>query len=507
MTSSAVSRLDPPSPSPTLSIPAPTRAATVSALDALSALVDGVVAMDRLIGWASAARAQLIEAAVQWSETTHLPPQPAPAGPRWDPSVVAFRTVVSELAVALRLPNRTAESLVGESTALVRDLPGTHTALTEGRISYRHARVVIDHAMSVPAGARAGLEDAVLTGAELLTVAKLERKARRVRERTHPESIRERHRASVADRQVQVTPERDGMAWLGARLPAPDALGIHARITDLAVGLQGPHEKRTMAQLRADVFADLLLDGVTTDCAEERACDGACDGARDAAAAADNPMARPPHRRRIRKGVGRGVVARVFVTVPVMTLLGHADEPGELEGYGPIDAETARGLAAGASGFTRLLTHPESGVVLSVGRDRYKVPKQLRTWLRLRDETCRFPGCGRSAGRSDIDHSLDWQLSGPTAHDNLAHLCRAHHSLKHQSAWTVRHARDGTLEWTSPTGRSYATAPATIMRPPDRDRTPVPRVALTTVIEAPAAPSPAPGSARVPTLDSTSPPF
>ncbi|WP_150306641.1 HNH endonuclease [Planctomonas psychrotolerans] len=463
---------------------APMQTATVTALEALGAIVDGVVEFDRLIAWATACRADLIDAAVQWSEATRLAPEAHPSGPRWDPSVVAFRTVVSELAVALRLPDRTAENLVGESTTLVRHLPGTRTALREGRITYRHAQAMIDHALSMPGEARADFEAAVLPSAEVSTVAAFDRRARRVRERAHPESIRERHRASVADRRIEVTPERDGMAWLGARLPAPDALGIHERVTDIALGLQGPDEVRTLAQLRADVFTDLLLDGTTRDCDPASldadvppACSdqdvagagaGVGAGLHDGSGAAtDGDRGVRVHSRRISTGVGSGVRARVFVTVPVLTLLGSSDEPGDLEGYGPIDADTARRLAAGAPGFTRLLTHPETGVVLSVGRDRYAVPNELRTWLRLRDETCRFPGCGRSARRSDIDHTLDWQLSGHTTHDNLAHLCRAHHSLKHQTAWTLRHTGGGALQWTSPTRRSYSTAPATGMRVPD----------------------------------------
>lgn len=44
-------------------------------------------------------------------------------------------------------------------------------------------------------------------------------------------------------------------------------------------------------------------------------------------------------------GVGQGVGATVQVTVSVLTLLGHSEEPGYLEGYGPISSETARDLA------------------------------------------------------------------------------------------------------------------------------------------------------------------
>ncbi|MFF2633465.1 HNH endonuclease, partial [Microbacterium sp. NPDC058021] len=42
---------------------------------------------------------------------------------------------------------------------------------------------------------------------------------------------------------------------------------------------------------------------------------------------------------------------------------------------------------------------------------------------------------------------------------NLAHLCKRHHTLKHHTAWTVTQHPDGTLEWTSPTGRRYLDIP------------------------------------------------
>ncbi|MEB0005105.1 HNH endonuclease signature motif containing protein, partial [Cryobacterium sp. RTC2.1] len=82
----------------------------------------------------------------------------------------------------------------------------------------------------------------------------------------------------------------------------------------------------------------------------------------------------------------------------------------------------------GAPSFTRLLTHPETGVVLSMGRDTYKPPAALKKWLEVRDETCTFPGCRRSAKRSDLDHSVEWQHGGETDAMNLAHLCPYHHA-------------------------------------------------------------------------------
>lgn len=397
--------------------------------DTLGELVEGVAAFDRVVAWALAGRAEAIDHARRFTEITENATALTAKGFSGDTRALAKRVLVTELACILRLPERTAESLVAESEALMHELPATREALRAGEISYRHAQTMIDHASSLAVEVRAGFEAEVLPHAKTLSVAKFDRKARTARERTDPETIASRHTASVLNRSVQFQPARDGMAWLNAYLPVATALAAYNRISDTAISLQGPDEPRTLTQLRADVFADLLIDSVTP------------------------------------SGLGHGVRANVHVTVPVMTLLGHSEEPGSLEGYGPIDPDTARRLAGRAPSFTRLLTHPETGCVLSVGRERYKVPKDLRRWLRVRDETCRFPGCNRGAVRCDLDHAKDWQYNGRSDHDNLAHLCPAHHALKHDSAWTVTHTQDATLDWVSPSGHQHSTEPATRIRP------------------------------------------
>ncbi|MFD1848242.1 HNH endonuclease, partial [Arthrobacter flavus] len=153
-----------------------------------------------------------------------------------------------------------------------------------------------------------------------------------------------------------------------------------------------------------------------------------------------------------------GVHPVVFVTVPVMTLLG-GDAPADLAGYGPIDPDTARNLAAHAKGFTRILTHPETGAVLSVGRDRYTVPESLRRTILVRDKTCRHPGCNRPAPACDLDHTIPWHQGGTTSYDNLAALCRKHHKLKTDGYWHYQQPEPGTLTATSLTGKTYTTNP------------------------------------------------
>jgi hypothetical protein len=154
----------------------------------------------------------------------------------------------------------------------------------------------------------------------------------------------------------------------------------------------------------------------------------------------------------------RGIRAQVVVSVPVLTLLGRSDQLATLDGWVPIDPVTARRLVGAVKSVTRILTHPETGVALSVVRRRYKVPKDLRTYLQIRDLTCRFPGCEQPAQLSEIDHTLDWQFGGETRAGNLACLCPGHHTLKGETAWTVTQADDGSgvLTWPTPAGAATA---------------------------------------------------
>jgi hypothetical protein len=83
----------------------------------------------------------------------------------------------------------------------------------------------------------------------------------------------------------------------------------------------------------------------------------------------------------------------------------------------------------------------------------------MKRWLQVRDQVCTFPGCGHAARRCDLDHTIDRQFGGTTRADNLSHLCRKHHRTKHLTDWRVTQARDGAVEWRSPTGLVRAADP------------------------------------------------
>ena len=123
-----------------------------------------------------------------------------------------------------------------------------------------------------------------------------------------------------------------------------------------------------------------------------------------------------PHRRPI----------SISVAVDLPTLLGLAENPGQLAGYGPIPASIARKIAKDGR-WKRFVTDPVSGVLLDYGRETYEPPQDLQDFLIARDRTCRFPGCRQPAHLSDLDHAIPWESGGKTSADNLGALCRRHH--------------------------------------------------------------------------------
>ncbi|KRE80241.1 HNH endonuclease signature motif containing protein [Arthrobacter sp. Soil763] len=372
------------------------------------------------------------------------------AGPAATPQDWTARemSTVAEVAGVLTVSERSASALISDALALTTSLPLTLDALGSGSVSWQHARIMVNEAAGLSPAAAGSLEAHFLDPdapspargclAGELVPGRFRAKARTWRERHHPLSIEARHVRSAADRRVEFVPDRDGMAWLNAYLPAATAAGIFDRLTTASRALQGPAEARTLAQLRADVAATLFLSG-----------EGAAGRVHAAGTGdADTPLttAGVPMPR-----------AQVLVTVPVLSLLGVTDEPAMLDGYGPIPPSVARKLVAGgADSFYRVLTDPRDGAPLEIGRTSYRIPRAMRHWLRLRDAKCSFPACNNSSLDTEADHLLAWANGGTTGISNLGQPCRKHHRLKHTTTWTPTPATGHEPPaWISPTGRRY----------------------------------------------------
>jgi hypothetical protein len=117
-------------------------------------------------------------------------------------------------------------------------------------------------------------------------------------------------------------------------------------------------------------------------------------------------------------------------------------------------ARHARNAGARAEGAAESLVHPP----LQDPRDRTASAAMTR-WVRLRDKTCRAPGCRMPAWQSDIDHNRRYTDGGLTTHDNLCALCRHHHRAKEEGGWVLVQIRPDHFIWTSPQGRVYEVGP------------------------------------------------
>jgi hypothetical protein len=154
---------------------------------------------------------------------------------------------------------------------------------------------------------------------------------------------------------------------------------------------------------------------------------------------------------------------RAGITISAAALLGLADTPGELAGYGPIPASMARALAGDAA-WAALVTDARTGRLLELTPYRYRPGAALRALVIARDQTCAHPGCLRPAERCDLDHVRPFdhthpEQGGTTTPEQLRPRCRRDHNLKTWSGWFVRTAPDGTLVHRTPLGRVHVAPP------------------------------------------------
>ena len=145
-----------------------------------------------------------------------------------------------------------------------------------------------------------------------------------------------------------------------------------------------------------------------------------------------------------------------FVT-DLPSLLGLADNPAELLGFGPIPAALVRDRSAAAD-WLRLVVDPVNGYLLDFGTVIYRPPAELADFVMARDRRCRLPGCNTRATVCDIDHNVP-APRGDTSAKNCCCLCHRHHQLKTFGGWTVQLKPDGSCLWTSPGGREFVSDP------------------------------------------------
>ena len=327
----------------------------------------------------------------------------------------------AEIGTALSWTRRMAERQLDFATTLVSDYPAVWEMLHQGLIDLPRARVIVDHTCHLEAEVRDQVVGAVLEKASFQTTGLLAARIRRLAIWVAPESATERYRQGLEERRVVSDANPDGTANLsGLQLPAPESRAAIRRINRIAHHLKRSGDSRSIDQIRADIFLDLLTG------------------------------------RGQQTGKDRAVVD---IQVELTTLLQLDARPGEIPGWGPVISDIARRVVEEQSEAEwRYTVRDENGTVISNGTTRRRPGTRLKRQVQSQTPVCVFPGCRIPSLDCDLDHNQPWTEHGPTSEDNLAPLCRHHHVIRHHG-WTIHQLQPGSYQLTSPLGHSYTSQP------------------------------------------------
>lgn len=330
---------------------------------------------------------------------------------------------IDTVAAVTTSSHRSASHLT-EASLTVCERPRVWQALAIGEVDLTRARIVASGLAEVPDPHREDLELKALAYAAEHTAYLTRRYVTRLLVDFNPQLAqdeRERKRKKAwDDRHIGVFARNDGMADIYGCLPTGTAMLMMDALDETA---RKYDDDRTMDQKRVDALAQILQEIVHLD-------------------------------------------IHVDVVIPADTLAGLQDGGASVEGFGPVDAEFARGLALSEDArWRRLISDPVTGRLLDLSTTAYRIPDAIKRGVRARDRVCRFPGCAAQARHTDTDHVVPWP-QGATEVANLAASCRHHHRVKTHSGWTVEMDDEAVLTWISPLGSRHRSEPWDYLDPP-----------------------------------------
>jgi HPt (histidine-containing phosphotransfer) domain-containing protein len=454
-----------------------------------------------------------------------------------------FDHVDDEVAVALTLTRRSAARLLDLALSLDR-LPLTRAALAAGLIDERRAEVIAEEVAELDDEQAAAVEKLIIGRAPKLTSGQLRALVRRAVLSADPKAAQRRKEKALKDARVEMFPETSGTAALAGRdLPSAGVLAADKHLTALAQAMKAAGQPGTLDILRAWAYLHLLsgkpaatLIPATGTPATGTAATGAPGDGTPGTEGGEPPRSSGPQHMPSAPDadphfpaasgacapggpVSAELRGTVNLTMPLSAWLGWTESPGDVPGFGPIDAEDSRTLAdllahRPANQWCVTLTdsdgHPvahacarhgppgsrppvgsdpePAGTALGPGPPTTQVPDwlggltfatletsdcthprqsrgyqpspSLRHLIQVRNPTCTGPGCRRPANRCDLDHVTPYDQGGKTCECNLHPACRHDHHTKQAPGWTVTCHQPGTLTWTTPGHRSYTTTPA-----------------------------------------------
>lgn len=374
-------------------------------------LVNLMKAQARLVAYAQAELAATIR------EVAYCSAGDTGSGPERSGEIDEFAS--DEIRAALRLTRRSADTELGSALDLVERLPDVWAALHTGDVDMRRARTIAHGTEHLDNDLSREIAQKALENAPKQTTGELAAMIRRLCVDHDPNDAVKRYENGVEERRIIAEQNPDGTAnLLGFQLMPDQVVAARNRINQIARRLRHSDETRTIDQLRADVFLDLLTG---------------------------------------KNGHESGTPATANIVVDLTTLAHLDDKAGELPGMGPVIADIARRAAAQAKTWAYQVIDPDTGECVATGTTRRHPSFHQARNVAAAHPTCVFPGCRMPAAECDLDHTVDWAEGGPTRETNLEPACRHDHRLKHDGGWTIRRLRNGQYRWISKLGHHYVT--------------------------------------------------
>ncbi|GAA1456680.1 HNH endonuclease signature motif containing protein [Williamsia maris] len=375
-----------------------------------------------------------------------------------------------EVATTLKVSTGVAWTWI-ELAAQLDDLPDLRDTFYRGDIDLARVRTIADAAAHLDEMVRKIMESAALEMADqAMSTREMRDRLDTLLIEIDPDQAAAERTDFERNQKVSIRPDRHGHSTLDACIPADLGAELEAAITGLIAGICDA-DPRTIGQRRVAAVRAITRHQTALDCQ--------C-GSDDCLSATTKPGEpgtdiAPEH-------------PHVMVHVDAATLAGMTGAMVPyIEGQGPIDPDYARLLATDATWqglFDDATTKPSTtdasatgfrhgkrrtaGVMRGGPPDaalRYTPSQSLRDWIIWADQTCRFPGCDHPAPTCDIDHTIPFDHTNPSAGGwtvriNLAALCRLHHHAKTVGLWQATMHPDRTITWTNPqTGEQIVSYP------------------------------------------------
>ncbi|WP_010540767.1 HNH endonuclease signature motif containing protein [Dietzia alimentaria] len=400
-------------------------------------------------------------------------------GPEFDqcPShavVDPFDIACAELVAVYGVHHHRASAMLKLAISLVTEFPAIVEAMESGRLDEHTANMLARHMRTVDLPYRGDVHRAVINWL-MGAIDSGKRPGRRaILDETDriisahdPEGVLLRRSQAVRERNVRISRDVDGMSTLRAYITTAEARAIEMLVQKAAAAQKEREKEERLAaardpdaptldatairgndELRADALVDLLL--------------GPLNSASTTPGTAAAGVA----------GVGGGTAeGQAGVQIrPNITVLAPLSPAGEPEIYlprgGPEAIDALIALLARSVGATIQVPETEPGTADSPsGSRRYRLNTELIRRVRLRDGTCRHPGCSVPADNCDVDHARPFDHSDPesgglSVESNLMCLCRRHHRFKTFHGWRYQLEHDGKLTVRTDTGHTVTTDPA-----------------------------------------------